>query len=139
MTWHQPSSLTSVAKVTGLAKVPTPPAVLCRQGWAMAGPGGELSAQPYSVMNAFTLVGPWALAAVGAPKTLSATASAPRTRRLRGERRRDVVVTAPSVTHALARRPGDRYLPRRPEPTSAAQYSGDQLLVRSSLLSQLSR
>src|ERR1039457_2886251 len=81
MTWHQPSSLTSVAKVTGLVKVPSPPAVLCRQGWAMGGPGGEVSAQPYSVMTAFTAVGPGALAAVGAAKTPRATA-APRIKRV---------------------------------------------------------
>ena len=92
MTWHHPSSLTSVAKVIGSLKVPVPPAEPCWQGWAMSAPGGELSAQPYSVMKAVTLV--WALAAVGVPKTPSDTASAHRTVRPRGDRFRRVLVTS---------------------------------------------
>src|SRR6202790_5594829 len=95
MRWHPRSALTSVAKVTGSENVPVPPAEpwppLGQLGWAMMGPGGELSAQPYSVMNAVTLL--CALARVGAPNTLSATANADRTRRLWGDRRREALVT----------------------------------------------
>src|SRR5579863_8939680 len=93
MTRHHPSSLTSVAKVTGSENVPVPPATPLRpgQGWAMPGPGGELSAQPYRVMKACTLV--WAGAAVGEPNTLSATIRTDRTTRVCGDRRRCALVT----------------------------------------------
>ena len=35
-----------LGKVTGSLKVPVPPACLWMHGWAMAGPGGELSTHP---------------------------------------------------------------------------------------------